>query len=73
MAAWTFREKKKNKKVESFPTLFLMFTLIWITEKELERVIAWKQTRRMSFVEKPKIFIDIDDILIKFLFHITPF
>ena len=24
MAAWTFREKKNNNKVESFPTLFLI-------------------------------------------------
>ena len=31
-------ERKKNNKVVSFSTLFLMFTLTWITEKELERV-----------------------------------
>ena len=31
-------ERKNNSKVVSFSTLFLMFTLTWITEKELERV-----------------------------------
>ena len=35
-------ESKNNKKVVSFSTLFLMFTLTWITEKELERVIENK-------------------------------
>ena len=30
---------RKNNKDESFSTLFLMPTLMWITEKELERVI----------------------------------
>ena len=45
MAAWTFREKKNNdNKVVSFSTLFLMFTLTWITEIELERVIENKGT-----------------------------
>ena len=34
MAARTFRKKK----VVSFSALFFMFTLTWITEKELERV-----------------------------------
>ena len=34
-------ERKKNKVV-SFSTLFLMFTLTWITEKELEPVIENK-------------------------------
>ena len=38
MAAWTFRKKK----VVSFSALFFMFTLTWITEKELERVIENK-------------------------------
>ena len=38
MAARTFR--KKN--VVSISALFLMFTLTWITEKELERVIENK-------------------------------
>ena len=36
-------ERKNNNKVESFSTLFLMFTLTWITEKELERVIKNKR------------------------------
>ena len=36
-------ERKNNNKVVSFSTLFLMFTLTWITEKELERVIENKR------------------------------
>ena len=36
-------ERKNNNKVLSFSTLFLMFTLTWITEKELERVIENKR------------------------------
>ena len=32
----------RKKKVVSFSTLFFMFTLTWITEKELERVIENK-------------------------------
>ena len=36
MAALTFRKKKNNNKVGG------MFTLPWITEKELERVIEAK-------------------------------
>ena len=60
MAAWTFREKKNNNKVESFLTLFLMFTIMWITEKELERVIAWKQRRQwITCLQKS---IKIDDL-----------
>ena len=31
-----------NNKVVSFSALFLVFTLTWITEKELERVIENK-------------------------------
>ena len=31
-------ESKNNDKVVSFSALFFMFTLTWITEKELERV-----------------------------------
>ena len=53
MAARTFREKKN--KVVSFSTLFVMFTLTWITEKELERVIEnkgeeflWKKNLKIS-------------------------
>ena len=42
MVARTFR-KKPNKKVVSFSTLFFMFILTWITEKELERVIENKR------------------------------
>ena len=37
MAARTFGGKKNNKLV-SLSTLFFMFTLTWIIEKELERV-----------------------------------
>ena len=33
------QEIKNNNKVVSFSKLFLMFTLTWITEKELEPVI----------------------------------
>ena len=36
-------ERKNNNKVVSFSTLFLMLTLTWITEKELERVIENKR------------------------------
>ena len=35
-------ERKNNAKVVSFSALFFMFTLTWITEKELERVIEKK-------------------------------
>ena len=42
MAARTFREKK----VVSFSALFFMFTLTWITEKELERVIENSQEEK---------------------------
>ena len=37
-------ERKINNKVESLSTLFFMFTLTWITEKELERVFKTKET-----------------------------
>ena len=47
LAARTFR--KKNNKVVSFSTLFFMFTLTWITEKELERVI---ENKRDEFCRK---------------------
>ena len=36
-------ERKNNNKVVSFSTFFLMFTLTWITEKELERVTENKR------------------------------
>ena len=45
--------KRKNNKVESFSTLLLMFTLTWISEKELERV---KQRTRISSGQKNKNF-----------------
>ena len=35
-------ERKNNNKGVSFSALFFMFTLTWITEKELERVIENK-------------------------------
>ena len=43
--AWPPRllERKNNNKVVSFSKLFLMFTLTWITEKELERVTENKR------------------------------
>ena len=41
MAARTFR-KKKQQQSPVFSALFFMFTLTWITEKELERVIENK-------------------------------
>ena len=37
-------ERKINNKVESLSTLFFMFTLTWITERELERVFKTKET-----------------------------
>ena len=48
MAARTFR-KKNNNKVVSFSTLFFMFKLTWITEKEPERVI---ENKRDEFCRK---------------------
>ena len=44
MAALIFRKKDSNKVV-SFSTLFLKFTLTWITEKELGRVIENKRDK----------------------------
>ena len=44
-----FQKEKNNNKVVSFSTLFLMFTLTWITEKELERVI---ENKRDEFCRK---------------------
>ena len=38
MATRTFRKKKQQQSL-AFSALFFMFTLTWITEKELERVI----------------------------------
>ena len=36
-------ERKKKNKVVSFSTLFLMFRLTWITEKELGRRISLEE------------------------------
>ena len=46
-------ERNNNKKVVSFSALFFMFTLTWITEKELERVIEKKEDefRRKKHME----------------------
>ena len=41
MAARTFRKKKQQQSRVCFGVI-LMFTLTWITEKELERVIENK-------------------------------
>ena len=48
-------ESKTNNNVVSFLALFLMFTLTWITEKELERVIENKgdEFRRKKNMEIP--------------------
>ena len=60
MAARTFRERERKKnKVVSFSTLilmlFLMSTLTWVTEKELEPMIEnkveefrWKKNMKIS-------------------------
>ena len=42
-------KRENNNKVRSFSTLFLMFTLTWITEKELEQVI---ENKRVEFCRK---------------------
>ena len=42
-------KKVKTTTVVSFSTLFSMFTLTWITEKELERVI---ENKRDEFLRK---------------------
>ena len=44
-----FQKEKTKTTVVSFSTLFLMFTLTWITEKELERVI---ENKRDEFCRK---------------------
>ena len=36
-------KRKNNNKVVSFSTLFFMFTLTWLTVKELERVTGNKR------------------------------
>ena len=47
MAARTLRKKKTTTKSSLFRLLVFMFTLTWITEKELERVTE-KKRRRIS-------------------------
>ena len=42
MAARTFRKKKQQQSRVFFDVIFFMFTLTWITVKELERVIENK-------------------------------
>ena len=49
MAAWTFRKKKQQSRV--FFALFFMFTLMWITENELERVIENKGDEQLTLIE----------------------
>ena len=53
MAFRTFRKKNNNNKVVSFWALFFMFTVTWITEKELQRVFENKgnQFRRKETME----------------------
>ena len=60
MATRTFREKK-HQQSQVFLELFLMSTLTWITEKELERVIKnngdefhWKKNMKFHSGEKNK-------------------
>ena len=50
MAAWTFR-KKKQQQSRVFLALFFMFTLMWITENELERVIENKGDEQLTLIE----------------------
>ena len=50
-------ERKNNNKVVSFSALFFMFTLTWITEKELERVI---ENNRDEFRRKKNMEIQSD-------------
>ena len=42
MAARTFRKKQQQQSRVFFDVIFFMFTLTWITVKELERVIENK-------------------------------
>ena len=56
MAAGLLEREKNNNKFVSFSTLFSMFTLTWITEKGLERVIEnkgekfrWKKNMKISW------------------------
>ena len=49
--ARTLRKKKQQRRRIFFGVIFFVFTLTWITEKELERVIE-KKRRRISWEEK---------------------
>ena len=53
MVARTFRKKKQQQSRVFFGVIFFMFTLTWITEKELERVIENKgdELRRKKNME----------------------
>ena len=57
MAAWTFRMKKQQQSRVFFDVIFFMFTLTWITEKELERVI---ENKGDEFCRKKNIEIQSD-------------
>ena len=55
MAARTFRETEKKKQSRVFFDVIFMFTLTWITAKELEQVIEskgdefqWKKNMKIS-------------------------
>ena len=55
MAAGLLERKNNNNKIMSFSMLFFKFTLTWITEKELERVIenkrdefCWKKNMKIK-------------------------
>ena len=52
-AARTFSKKKQQQSRVFFGVIFFMFTLTWITEKELERVIENKgdELRRKKNME----------------------
>ena len=50
MATWTFREKKQQHSWVWFFNLILMYTLTWITEKELELELKKHQTKDTNFV-----------------------
>ena len=52
-AARTFRKKNQQQSRVFFGVIFFMFTLTWITEKELERVIENKgdELRRKKNME----------------------
>ena len=54
MAAWNFRDRKKQKTSVSFHQMILMSTVTWITGKEIEREIYnnrdqfhWKKNEKI--------------------------